>query len=108
MEVIITAKKIKVRLIGPKTKGGVNSYFYQGKRYKPGDIFHVEKRHFRSDFMESLEPGAAKKPIPIPKPAEGEEVATFTVEPTEGAAAEKAKGKDVTAEKSAEKKGEKP
>jgi outer membrane biosynthesis protein TonB len=70
--------KLKVKLLP-----NVSSYLFDGRDYKPGDIFEIKPCMFRADFMQSLEPIVTSEPesevveetVPAqPEPAEKPEV----------------------------------
>ena len=66
-------KKIKVQMTSKKS-----AYGYNRQIYHPGDVFDVEERLFRADFMVKVE--EPKKPAKPPKeePVEAVEEPTVT------------------------------
>ena len=80
----------------------VGAIFQDGVKHLPGDIIEIPAKSFRPDHYRKLEPETPKEKTVAAKSAEPEQ----TEEPA--AAAEDSKEKDATAEKSTEKKSEKP
>lgn len=70
------AKKIKVRMTDQK-----NAFYLGSHVYRPGDIFEIEERYFRSDFMvKVVEPKKPAKPKVVEEPKEPEPTETVSSE----------------------------